>query len=131
MNLSDALQHGLKEVPKCVAVGFIDMDTSMVLAHKTTESHPQEVFDFLGAATKDLFEGENVITIEKIFKKSRGVKNDEKYFREIIILSKNLIHVFARLHSNERVISCVVCQGDANLGLVILKAKVLAKEVTV
>ena len=131
MNVNDGITAALKNVPKAVAAGVVDMGTGMMLGIKTTGSHPQEVFDFLAAATKDMFEGENVTTIENMFKKARGVKSDEKYFREIIVTSKNLLHFFTRLPNNPTVVFAVVCTIDANVGLVLVKGREISKDLKI
>ncbi|MGB3465362.1 MAG: hypothetical protein WBA74_08830, partial [Cyclobacteriaceae bacterium] len=123
MNLDKAIENAIKSVPKAVAAGVVDMDSGMMLDMKTTSSHPQEVFDFLAAATKDMFEGENVITIENIFKKARGVKSDDRYIQEVIFFSTNLIHYFSRLPNNASMVFGVVCSNDANVGLVLAKGR--------
>ena len=131
MNTSEAMSTALKDIPKAVAAGIVDMGSGMLLDIKTTASHPQEVFDLLAAATKDLYEGENVSNIESIFKKARGLKSDERYFQEFIINSKNLVHYMSRLGSKQEIVLVVVCQGDANVGLVIVKGRDLAKNIKV
>lgn len=127
MKLDKAIEASIKNVPKAVAAGVVDMQSGMMLDMKTTESHPQEVFDFLAAATKDLFQGESVVTIEDIFKKSRGSKSTEHYFKEIVVYSTNLLHFFTRLPSNQGIVYAVVCSADANVGLVMVKAREIAK----
>lgn len=127
MELNESIQASLKNVPKAVAVGVVDMNSGMMLDMKTTASHPQEVFDFLAAATKDLFEGESVVTIEDIFKKARGSKSKDHYFKEIMVYSTNLLHYFARLPQSPSIVYCVVCQADANVGLVMVKAREIVK----
>lgn len=131
MNVNDSLNAAIKNIPKAVAAGVVDMNSGMMLGIKTVQSHPQEVFDFLAAATKDMFEGENVSTIEEIFKKTRGVKTKERYFQEIIVTSNNLLHFFSRLPSNQGVVFCCVCSKDANIGLVLVKGKEIVKEMKV
>lgn len=131
MNTNQALNEALKVIPKAVACGIVDMESGMMLGIKTTESHPQEVFDFLAAATKDMYEGENVTNIENIFKKARGVKSDERYFQEIIVTSKNLLHFFTRLPGKQSVVFAVVCSKDANVGLVLVKGREVAKEIKI
>lgn len=131
MNLNDALNATLKNVPKAVATGIVDMGSGMMLDMKTTASHPQEVFDFLAAATKDMFEGENVVTIEEIFKKARGTKSKDHYFQEIVVYSTNLLHYFTRLPGKESIVYVVVCAADANVGLVMVKAREVAKDIEV
>lgn len=124
MNLDNALMDVQRTVPECVATGFVDMKTGMLLGVKTLDSHPQEVLDLVAAATGDLFQGQNVAAIEKMFKKSRGVPDDgHHYFQEIVILSDNLIHVFQRCKKNEDLVLVTVCRGSANMGMVLTKSR--------
>ena len=77
----------------------------------------------MAAATADMFAGPNVSMIEKMFKKSRGVADDNHhYFQEIIVNSDNLIHVFIRGKKQQQVL-CFVCRKGANLGMVLTKAR--------
>lgn len=131
IELSEAINSSLKTIPKAVAAGVVDMKSGMMLDMKTTESHPQEVFDFLAAATKDMFEGESVVTIEDIFKKARGSKSKEHYFKEIVVYSTNLLHYFARIPGNESFVYAVVCSASANVGLVMVKARELLKKIEI
>lgn len=126
MSVDTLLQSCLRDIPKAVAAGVVDMGSGMLLGVKTVDSHPQEVLDILAAGTKDLFEGDNTTNIEQIFKTVRGVQSNERYFREIIVGSTNLIHYFARLKSNQEHVMTVVCRTDVNLGLVLVKARAIA-----
>lgn len=124
MSLDTELAKVQGAVPECVAVGFVDMTTGMLLAVKTVDSHPQEVLDLVAAATGEIFQGTNVSAIEKLFKKSRGLADDNHhYFQEILIMSDNLIHVFQRCKKNESLVLVTVCRGSANLGMVLTKAR--------
>jgi len=128
--LDDTLQRALTSIPECVAAGFVDLAAGMVLSIKTVDSHPSGVFDMLAAATADLFQGPNVVAIEKVFKKSRGLPEnvEQHYFQEIIVNSDNLIHVFLRGKRQQQVV-CFVCRKGANLGMVLTKARVAMPEV--
>jgi hypothetical protein len=122
--LDDTLQRAMTSVPDCVACGFVDLASGMILSIKTVDSHPSEVFDFLAAATSDLFQGPNVVAIENIFKKSRGLpeSTEHHYFQEVIVNSENLIHVFLRGKKQQQIL-CYVCRKGANLGMVLTKAR--------
>ncbi|MDH5434435.1 MAG: hypothetical protein OEY19_10865 [Gammaproteobacteria bacterium] len=124
MNIEAVCTEVLSTVPKAIAAGIIDMSSGMLLDVKTTDSHPSQVLDMLAAATKDLFEGDMVMEIEDIFKKTRG-ESDAKfhYFKEVIVNSTNLIHIFSRIPSNESIIGVVVCRASANLGLCLTKMR--------
>ena len=123
MSLDKALQQAITDVPECVAAGYVDLSTGMLLGIKTVDSHPAEVMDILAAATADLFQGPNVLTIESLFKKARGVQDGKHYFQEIIIMSDNLVHIFARSKSNEEQVVGFVCRKSVNLGMAVTKAR--------
>jgi hypothetical protein len=122
-DLNGALQSAISSVPECLAAGYIDLSSGMLLGIKSVDSQPTEVVELLSAATADLFQGTNVKMIESIFKKARGLKDDgHHYFQEILINSDNLIHVFIR-GKNEEQVACFVCRKSANLGMVLTKAR--------
>jgi hypothetical protein len=124
MSLDKALQEAISTVPECVAAGYVDLTTGMLLSVKTVDSHPQEVLDIIAAATADMFQGTNVSIIESMFKKARGVADDDHhYFQEMIVLSDNLIHVFIRCKANEEHVMGFVCRKSANMGMVLTKSR--------
>lgn len=131
MSVDTILTKTMKEVPKAVAAGVVDMSTGMLLGVKTVDSHPQEVLDLVSAATKDLFEGDNVTSIENTFKRMRGVQTNERYFKEIIVMSTNLVHIFARLKSMPSVVLVVVARSDMNLGLGLMKTRSISSSDTI
>lgn len=122
-NLENALQTAISSIPECLAAGYIDLSSGMLLGIKSVDSQPTEVVELLAAATADLFQGTNVNLIENIFKKARGLKEDgHHYFQEIIINSDNLIHIFIR-GKNEQQVACFVCRKSANLGMALTKGR--------
>jgi len=131
MSADTAVASALSNVPKAVAAGIVDMETGMLLAIKTTESHPQAVLEMVAAGTKELFEGDVSLSIESAFKQLRGDASDERYFYEMLVSSKNLIHYFGRLAANAGIVLVVICRADANLGLVVSKSRELIKNETV
>jgi hypothetical protein len=124
MSLDSALSKVQTSVPQCVAVGVVDLTTGMLLGVKTVDSHPAEVLDLVAAATGDLFQGDNVSAIEQTFRRVRGQRDDgAHYFREIVIFSENLLHIFQRCARNENIILTCVCRKNANLGMALVKAR--------
>ncbi len=127
MSADSIVKDALATVPKAVAAGVVDMASGLMLSIKTVASHPQRVLDILAPATQELFEGELVTTIENLFKQARGVKTDERYFKEILISSSHLWHFFGRLKSNPRTVLTVVATADVNLGMLIVKCRQLTE----
>lgn len=116
-------------IPECVAAGYVDIQSGMLLAIKTVDSHPSEVIDLVAAATGDLFAGSNVTAIEQMFNKARGLaSSDHHYFQEIIVNSDNLIHVFLRGKRYSNYVAVFVCRKSANLGMVLTKARMAMPE---
>ena len=124
-NLDQQIAAACSTIPECLAGGYIDIASGMLLSVKTVDSHPAEVIDMLAAATGDLFAGPNVVAIENMFKKARGLATAEKprYFQEIIVNSENLIHVFLRGKRYPDYVACFVCRKTANLGMALTKAR--------
>ncbi len=124
MSLDDALLATMSTIPDCLASGYVDMDTGMLLGVQTVESHPQEVLDTLAAATADLFQGESIVQIEKLFKAMKNAENDEsRYFQEVLVFSENLLHVFMRTKLYPSHVVAFVCRRSANPGMVLTKAR--------
>ena len=129
-NLDAALQKAVTSIPECVAAGYVDLMSGMLLGIRTVESHPSEVMDMLAAATSDMFQGPNVVAIERMFKKARGVKDEgQHYFQEMIVNSDNLIHVFMRARASQEQVACFVCRKSANLGMVLTKVRGVMGEI--
>ncbi|GMR20648.1 MAG: hypothetical protein BMS9Abin36_1244 [Gammaproteobacteria bacterium] len=130
MSLDAALQKAISAIPECVAAGYVDLSTGMLLGVKTVDSHPQEVLEVVAAATADLFQGTNVVTIESLFKKARGVADDgHHYFQEMMIMSDNLLHLFMRGKGNEEHVVCFVCRKSVNMGMALTKARGVLPEI--
>lgn len=129
MSLDAVLNKVAASVPECVAAGYVDAASGMLLAIKTVDSHPREVIDLVAAATADMFNGPNVSMIERMFKKSRGIADDgHHYFQEILVNSDNLIHVFLRGKVNPEYVAVFVCRRTANLGMALTKARLAMPE---
>ena len=130
MTLDTMLAKAQQAVPECVAAGYVDMSTGMLLGVKTVDSHPQEVLDLVAAATADLFQGQNVTSIERLFRKSRGHGEDgSHYFKEIVVFSDNLIHVFLRAKKKKDQAAVFVSRGSANIGMVLTKTRQALNEI--
>ena len=124
MSVETQLGNYINTVPECVAGGYVDIGSGMLLAVKTVDSHPSEVLTLVAAATADLFAGQNVSIIETLFNKSRGLpETGHHYFQEIIVNSDNLIHLFLRGKKYPDYVVVLVCRKSANLGMALTKAR--------
>jgi len=122
-DLATTISKAITTIPECLAAGVVDVASGLLLDIKTVDSHPNEVIDLLAAATSDLFQGPNVVAVENLFKKARGIETNEHYFEEIIVNSKNLLHVFIRGRRNQDYVVCFLCRKTVNLGMALTKAR--------
>ena len=130
MSLDAALAKAQTAIPECVSAGYVDMSTGMLLGVKTVDSHPQEVLDLVAAATADLFQGQSVTSIERLFRKSRGQAEDgAHYFNEIVVFSDNLLHVFLRSKKYPDQASVFVCRGTVNIGMALTRSRQMRTEI--
>jgi hypothetical protein len=123
MSLDMALQKAMSGTPECLASGYADMESGMLLDVQTLDSPPQEVLDMLAAATADLFQRSSVVAIEDIFKQARGSKAENHHFNEILVFSENLIHGFMRTKKHNGHVVSFICRKSANPGMVLTKAR--------
>jgi len=121
--LDQALAAAQHQIPECLGIGYVDLDSGLLLGVKTTDTHPNEVLELVAAATADLFVGPNISMIENIFKDRRQDTRDTHYFRDYAIWSENLIHIFLRGKKYESYVLCVVCRISANFGMVLSKSR--------
>ncbi len=125
MSLDSEINAVVASIPECIAAGMVDINSGMLMSVRTVDSHPTEVLGLVAAATADLFAGQNVMMIEQMFKKSRGMSSDTRhYFQEIIVNSDNMIHFFMRCKTNQNYVCVFVCRSTANLGMALTKARI-------
>ena len=130
MSLNATLTKVIPTIPECVAAGYVDIESGLLLGVKTVDSHPSEVLNLVAAATADLFQGPNVSMIEKMFNKSRGIpEQGHHYFQEMIVNSDNLLHVFIRGKKYTNHVTVFVCRKSANLGMALTKARLSLPEI--
>jgi hypothetical protein len=130
MSLEKAIQAAQTQVPECLAVGYVDMLTGMLLGVKTVDSHPSEVLDLVAAATAEMFQGPTVVAIEKHFKRARGHNVDDvHYFQEMAVWSQNLLHIFLRGKKHQNHAMVFVCRASANVGMALAKARMVAPSI--
>jgi hypothetical protein len=132
VNRTQVINNALKEfrqaVPDYVGSGFVDMSTGMLLSADTVDNHPQEILDVVAAATADLFEGKNVSQIEMLWNQTRGNTNGGHYFKEVLVNSENLVHLFMRSTSDPEVAAVVICTRHVSVGMLFAQARQVMRD---
>jgi hypothetical protein len=131
-NRSQIINSTLKEfrqnIPDYVGCGFVDMSTGMLLEVDTVDDHPREILDVVAAATADLFDGKSITQIEELWKKSRGVADGGHYFKEVLVNSDNLVHLFMRSANDPDIVSVVICTRKVSIGMLFAQARQVMRE---
>ena len=120
--LDNALTDIIQSDPDCLAAGWVDMATGALL-RVMTGNQPEDGVDLVAAATTDVFKRVDVVGIEQLFKSAHGVSPSDHYFREIIVKSRDLIHMFARGQHQDDPVLVVVMRVSADLAVVIRSAR--------
>ena len=122
MSLDEALTDIMQSDPECIAAGWVDTETGLLIRVKTG-NQPLEGLELVSTATSDVFQRASVADIEQLFKSAHGVATGDHYFREIIVKSRDVIHVFARGHKQDDPMLVVIVRLAADLGVVIHRAR--------
>ena len=126
--IANSLKTFRRDVPDYVGSGFVDMSTGMLLATDTVDNHPREILDVLAAATADLFQGRTVTQIEGLWKKARGVNDGGHYFKEVLVNSDNLVHLFMRSKANQDIVAVVICTNQVSVGMLFAQARQVLRD---
>ena len=126
--ISNTIKQFRENVPDYVASGFVDLSTGMLLDVDTVANHPREILDVVAAATAHLFEGRNVVQIEGLWKQYRGHTEGGHYFKEILVNSDHLVHLFMRSASDLDIAAVVICTREVSVGMLFAQARQVMRE---
>jgi hypothetical protein len=112
----------LRELPKAVAVGVIDLERGVLLGHETIRPMPESILELLGPTTQAMFGDDRLLAFERLL--APAAPSD---LEQIILNSPTTQHVFTRLEHRPGKVMVVVCREQSNLGLVLAKLGRLAR----
>jgi hypothetical protein len=122
--LDQALETAMSSVPGCIAAGYVDITTGILISAKTTGSHPQEVFDLVSGVTVGLFHDRHLAAIETWFGGERTADDSSDNCQEIVVASDRLLYLFARCRTNDDHVAVFVTEKSDIVGLVMAKSRV-------
>jgi Dynamin family len=122
--LQSFLAKVMETVPACLAAGWIDLAGRRVLQLRGIEADLVVGSASLGEAITELFQGDNVRRIEGLFKRTRGlIEDDRHYFREIVIAADGCVGILLRGPSRADRALVVVSDTAVTLGMALAKAR--------
>jgi len=113
-------------VPSCLTAAWIDLDTHRILHCSGVDAEEMAASPSLGPAISNLFQGDNVQLIEKLFKSARGLDQEQgHYFKEIALIATDCLGIMVRSPSRADRALVVVADKTGNFGLALATVREL------
>ncbi|MDA7965144.1 hypothetical protein [Ruegeria sp.] len=124
MSIDAALSSAMKTIPDCIAAGYVDMETGMLLGLQAAEAEHSDVLENLALAVANLFQGRGVIAFQELLRAAGAEETDHPGFGEIAVFSDDRLHIFLRTRDYPDHVVCYICRDSANIGLALTKSHI-------
>lgn len=122
MSIESALTSAIETIPDCIAAGYVDMETGMLLGVDASDQDSADALENLALAVANLFQGRGVKGFEDLLR-SAGIDDAEHPgFGEIAVFSNDRLHIFLRTREYPDHVVCYICRDSANVGLALTKS---------
>jgi hypothetical protein len=123
-HFDDVLERALRSIPGCAAVGCVDTRLGLLLCAKVVPERFGDAMEMVAAATGELFRDAGARAIEAAFSRSSGdAAHDEPRLQQVFALSRDYLYVYQALMESPELVLATVCRADANLGMVLARAR--------
>ncbi|WP_254444511.1 MULTISPECIES: hypothetical protein [unclassified Ruegeria] len=112
----------MDSIPDCVAAGYVDMETGMLLGLKSDQPDHTNLLENLALAVANLFQGRGVRGFESLLRMIGTQEDDNPGFGEIAVFSDDRLHIFLRTREYPDHVVCYVCRSDEKAGLALTKS---------
>ncbi len=112
----------MESIPDCIAAGYVDMETGMLLGTNITDPDHADVLDSLAIAVANLFQGRGVKAFEELLRKAGTGDTEHPGFGEIAVFSNDRLNIFLRPREYPDHVVCYICRSSANVGLALAKS---------
>jgi hypothetical protein len=123
-SLDELMNRARRAIPGCVAVGCIDARLGLLLHASTEESSSVDPMDMVTAAIGELFRSSQAQALDGVFRRLGAQPcNVEPQLQLVFALSASHIYVYQSYRDQPELILATVCRADANLGMVLARAR--------
>ncbi|SLN37617.1 hypothetical protein [Ruegeria meonggei] len=122
MSIETALNNAIATIPDCIAAGYVDMETGMLLGTNTSDPDAADALDSLAIAVANLFQGRGVKAFEDLLRSSDAEEAEYPGFGEIAVFSNDRLNIFLRTREYPDHVVCYICNSSANVGLALTKS---------
>ncbi|WP_253283274.1 hypothetical protein [Ruegeria sp. HKCCD7559] len=112
----------METIPDCIAAGYIDMETGMLLGSSVSDSDCADSLDVLAVAVANLFQGRGVAAFEALLRQAGSADEENAGFGEVAVFSKDRLNIFLRTKEYPDHVVCYICRNSANVGLALTKS---------
>ncbi|WP_253276850.1 hypothetical protein [Ruegeria sp. 6PALISEP08] len=116
------MSTAIEKIPDCVAAGYVDMETGMLLGSCVSDPECAESLDILAIAVANLFQGRGVAAFEALMRQTGRDDAENTGFGEIAVFSKDRLNIFLRTKEYPDHVVCYICRNSANVGLALTKS---------
>ena len=96
MSIETALKSAIATIPDCIAAGYVDMETGMLLGTNTSDPDAADAYlDSLAIAVANLFQGRGVKAFEELLRSSGTEEAEYPGFGEIAVFSNDRLNIFS------------------------------------
>jgi hypothetical protein len=122
------LARVMDTVPACLAAAWINLNRRQVLQLRWPDTDKIIETAILGKAITELFQNSNLQRIEKLFKGSQGLADDERHHsQEIVIITEDCFGILFRSRSRVDRALVIVSGRTVDLGMVLARARSLLR----
>ncbi|NOC92704.1 hypothetical protein GS614_12300 [Ruegeria sp. HKCCD6604] len=122
MSIQAALNSAMETIPDCIAAGYIDMETGMLLGSSVSDPDCADSLDVLAVAVANLFQGRGVAAFEALLRQAGSADEENAGFGEVAVFSKDRLNIFLRTKEYPDHVVCYICRNSANVGLALTKS---------
>jgi len=130
VDLDSALSALRNTFPECLAAGLVDVSRREILHIATIEQRWREPIEKAASVAGELFERESAAIPRPLLRSKGDREGDElRLVNEIIVLSRDVVHMFQRCKKQVGVVLVTACRATPNLGIIIAGSRSLLSSV--
>lgn len=115
MSLNEALEQGLRSVPGCQTVCYIDLPTGLILGSAALRPRPQEALDRIATAAAYLVESNGLSAISDQMRQSDAASvPNPAAVRQFFVHGPSTLRFFVQAKNEPEHVLCYVCDLSAD-----------------
>lgn len=122
MSIESALASAIETIPDCVAAGYVDMETGMLLGIDAADRESSDALENLALSVANLFQSRGTKGFEELLRTAQIDETEHPGFGEIAVFSNDRLHIFLRTTEYPDHVVCYICRDSANVGLALTKS---------